>query len=917
MKELTDGIYENNFSDQEICFRVTEISQSDTQSVIASKFKIKDETEGETEGETEKLLMQIACEKGWLLTIKKLVELGANVNEYEEERGNTPLIIAICSANYNKDLCDFLINNDNIDIELKNSTQNSALHYASFFNREDLVNTLIKKTSDVKIDEKNQKDKTPLYLAIEKDNNEIAKLLIDHGADINASGPEGKTPLDLAIETGNQDIICYYCKHKDEDDNTPLYNACNLQEFELAEKLLYNIPEDQARKLLLMQDKTGISPIYTPLYIMDQTLKKDDPDKFSRILVEFSISEHDYLPPPTIVTVTADTAAEALPLQSNTTAASSSSPPPPVKKVMPSPTPVPESSSLSLLDRIAWHHYSTGIGVESARAELADNAGDINSKLTSLKNDNTPTAEDSVSKKFFNNISKNIPPKDYTEVVKTIDDKEPKAQEEYLGLDPKNADKAQYSKYNITDSVQLKLAIVDNNVYLEQNSILAIKQANLSLCIEVENSGQKEFIEFHEGQLLMLDRAKIGDSKIGGKNAIVGLLESKEYREITRVAPEIAVVKDAETQGVEVVAVPEEVVEKEEGAPPPDADKTKPAAESSPPLATAQTKAAADASPLESHKGNKPHVKTGVTILDELDAKSQEEIFDEYIDITSLTQLIQQDITSQYNKKSAELDQQINNLKDSIQNITEEYNIKPKEDIEKIAEKQSTPLSRMRKGFLNFKEKYIGGDKHLKRASAKTLLAEKENLSTLKTHKTTLESSNKNVLDKLNKVIAFRDADKEMTGKIEWLIRNGRIYYKDVLSFYQQLKSDDKIKLISTKFHIDRRIQILNDAYMLYDLNQKDNPDYSRTTAIDNAIQSSPSTIYAEGAHVEGNNKKITEMSNLFSQLKRSGDTDESVVKASEINKLSKAFQNPSSEAKATTSPPEATNSNSSNKHSI
>lgn len=46
----------------------------------------------------------------------------------------------------------------------------------------------------------------PLDYAIEGGNPEIVLLMVQHGADVNAAGPDG-TPLQLAQEEGNQEII--------------------------------------------------------------------------------------------------------------------------------------------------------------------------------------------------------------------------------------------------------------------------------------------------------------------------------------------------------------------------------------------------------------------------------------------------------------------------------------------------------------------------------------------------------------------------------------------------------------------------------------------------------------------------------------------------------------------------------------
>jgi len=56
-----------------------------------------------------------------------------------------------------------------------------------------------------------QHGSTPLHIAVEysKEGMEVAKLLVDRGADVNLKDSDGKTPLDLAVEDENTEMIKY------------------------------------------------------------------------------------------------------------------------------------------------------------------------------------------------------------------------------------------------------------------------------------------------------------------------------------------------------------------------------------------------------------------------------------------------------------------------------------------------------------------------------------------------------------------------------------------------------------------------------------------------------------------------------------------------------------------------------------
>jgi cytohesin len=60
---------------------------------------------------------------------------------------------------------------------------------------------------------KNKDEGTPLHNAAWKGHNEIAKLLIVKGADVNAKDVEGQTPLDWAEEEKHKEIASLLRKH--------------------------------------------------------------------------------------------------------------------------------------------------------------------------------------------------------------------------------------------------------------------------------------------------------------------------------------------------------------------------------------------------------------------------------------------------------------------------------------------------------------------------------------------------------------------------------------------------------------------------------------------------------------------------------------------------------------------------------
>ncbi len=84
---------------------------------------------------------------------------------------------------------------------------------------------------------------TPLILAAYRGNNEVAKFLIDHGADVNFKSNMG-TPLMAAVVKSNLEITQYLLEHKadpnlaDQNGTTALIYAAMFRNYEIAKLLV-------------------------------------------------------------------------------------------------------------------------------------------------------------------------------------------------------------------------------------------------------------------------------------------------------------------------------------------------------------------------------------------------------------------------------------------------------------------------------------------------------------------------------------------------------------------------------------------------------------------------------------------------------------------------------------------------------
>ncbi|MBN1407021.1 MAG: ankyrin repeat domain-containing protein [Calditrichaceae bacterium] len=142
-----------------------------------------------------------AAAAGDLNKVKVLLEADPTLIESKDEDGNTPLISACWGppANIPKvAVANFLIDKG-ANINARNNNGGTPLYFA--IKDFDLTQRLIDKGAEVKI--RAFGDYTPLHQAALSGNLKIAKLLIDHGADVTASGTEG-TIIHYIIKNTNQ-----------------------------------------------------------------------------------------------------------------------------------------------------------------------------------------------------------------------------------------------------------------------------------------------------------------------------------------------------------------------------------------------------------------------------------------------------------------------------------------------------------------------------------------------------------------------------------------------------------------------------------------------------------------------------------------------------------------------------------------
>jgi ankyrin repeat protein len=132
-----------------------------------------------------------------------LIQNGADLNIQEPRYGSTALHIAV----YNgfKGVVESLLD-AGADIDAIDHEDRTPIYGTTQTGNKYLTLFLLKKGAKINIKEKSF-GFTPLHYAVNNQFKDIALILIDHGADINAEDHKGMTPLNQAIDNDDKPMI--------------------------------------------------------------------------------------------------------------------------------------------------------------------------------------------------------------------------------------------------------------------------------------------------------------------------------------------------------------------------------------------------------------------------------------------------------------------------------------------------------------------------------------------------------------------------------------------------------------------------------------------------------------------------------------------------------------------------------------
>ena len=147
------------------------------------------------------LFMQLSAH-GHLDAVKRLIELGDDINAKNSENGYTALMYVV--ANSKLDVLDELILRG-VDVNAQNNEGQTALMLASKWGTVEVIEKLIKAGADVNA--RDDRGNTALMTATEEKHVECIRCLLKAGADVNIKDMCKRTALHKAIKANNQEMV--------------------------------------------------------------------------------------------------------------------------------------------------------------------------------------------------------------------------------------------------------------------------------------------------------------------------------------------------------------------------------------------------------------------------------------------------------------------------------------------------------------------------------------------------------------------------------------------------------------------------------------------------------------------------------------------------------------------------------------
>jgi len=144
------------------------------------------------------------CEQGNLTVAAELIQAKADVNLPEPDLGVTPLIGAANAGHL--DICKYLFRKEaDVSVAVRDGTNRTALHAAAQMGFASVVQLLLDKNADPRIEDLTKTH--PLHLAVKFGHAGAMELLLQHKANPNQPDDQGHVPINDAVAKDRFDLV--------------------------------------------------------------------------------------------------------------------------------------------------------------------------------------------------------------------------------------------------------------------------------------------------------------------------------------------------------------------------------------------------------------------------------------------------------------------------------------------------------------------------------------------------------------------------------------------------------------------------------------------------------------------------------------------------------------------------------------
>lgn len=145
--------------------------------------------------------IHVAIERNDVHALESFLALGSDVNQADES-GKTPIFYAVAAGN--REMINILLQ-QGADTNKQDEEGDNLLHVAATHCKVDALDDILQRTA-IEVDSRDKYKWTPLHKSAWYGCKDVAKLLIERGANVNALTDTNMSPLIVAVGRRHRDV---------------------------------------------------------------------------------------------------------------------------------------------------------------------------------------------------------------------------------------------------------------------------------------------------------------------------------------------------------------------------------------------------------------------------------------------------------------------------------------------------------------------------------------------------------------------------------------------------------------------------------------------------------------------------------------------------------------------------------------